>query len=114
MARTGTAPALVHDGIKPFREYIMSEQERENVAVAVVTTSGRWPTEGFETVPASEKVQKVLDQATHELKIVGTSGWIATVGATTLVADATLASNGFKTGTVVVDFGPRQGGGGYA
>jgi hypothetical protein len=96
------------------KEYPMSEQHDGHLGAAVVTTSGRWPTAGFEKVHHHEKVRHVLDQAAKHLHLAGTQDWIATVGSKTLNADESFKANGFTTGDVVIDFGPRQGGGGRA
>ncbi len=92
----------------------MNEQHHGHLHAAVVTTSGRWPDTGFEKVPDHEKVRHILDQATKHLHLAGTQDWIATVGSKTLNADESFKANGFTMGDVVIDFGPRQGGGGRA
>jgi hypothetical protein len=86
----------------------------KHLAVAVITTSGRWPATGFEKASANEKVRHVLKQAAKHLNLAGTDDWIATVGSKTLSVDESFASNGFAHGEVLIDFGPRQGGGGGA
>lgn len=92
----------------------MSEQKHGHLEAAVVTTSGRWPATEFEKASANEKVRHVLDQAAKHLHLAATNDWIATVGTKTLNADLSFADNGFTTGEIVIDFGPRQGGGGRA
>jgi hypothetical protein len=95
-------------------EKFMSDQHHGDLKAAVVTTSGRWPTNGFEAVNDHEKVRLILDQAAKHLHLAGTQDWIATVGTKTLNPDDSFAANGFTTGDVLIDFGPRQGGGGRA
>jgi hypothetical protein len=89
-------------------------EHKRHLRVAVLTTSGRWPAVGFEEVQLSEKVRHVLHQATHHLHLAGTDDWIATVGTQTLNLDHSWHQNGFTGGDVLVDFGPRHGGGGRA
>ncbi len=90
------------------------QQNHRDLAVAVVTTSGRWPTTGFDTVPENQKIKHVLQEATKHLHLAGTEGWIATVGNQTLNPDESFAGQGFTSGQILIDFGPRQGGGGCA
>jgi hypothetical protein len=92
-------------------ELQMSEKK---LGVAVVTTSGRWPTTGFEIVNDNVKVRVVLDDAAKHLKLTGTAGWVATLaGSTTaLNQDASFKDDGITGGDVVLDFGPPHGGGG--
>ncbi|MGA3124319.1 MAG: hypothetical protein ABSF69_26470 [Polyangiaceae bacterium] len=96
------------------KEQQMSEQQDKHLGAAVVTTSGRWPASGFENVPDHEKVRKLLDEAAKRLDLAGTHDWIATIGTKTLNADESFKANGFTRGDVVIDFGPRQAGGGCA
>jgi hypothetical protein len=92
----------------------MSQEHENHIGVAVLTTSGRWPTAGFEKAALNEKVRHVLQQAARALNIAGTEDWIATVGTQTLNVDESFRANGFAGGEVQIDFGPRQGGGGRA
>jgi hypothetical protein len=92
----------------------MEAHDTKHLAVAVLTTSGRWPETGFEKASPNEKVRHVLKQAARALDLASTDDWIATVAGTALNQDNSFAENGFGTGQVVIDFGPRQGGGGRA
>jgi hypothetical protein len=92
----------------------MSEKQDKHVEVVVLTTSGRWPSTGFESVPDHQKVQHVLNEAARHLHIASTEGWIATVGTKPLNVGESFEANGFKHGEVQIDFGPRHGGGGNA
>jgi len=96
------------------KENQLNEQHGGHLRAAVVTTSGRWPASGFESVSDHEKVREVLDEAAKKLELVGTHDWVVTIGATTLTADESFKANGFTKGDVVIDFGPRHGGGGRA
>jgi hypothetical protein len=115
MARTGPTPAPVISGTYAAKEDAMSEQKKhEDLEAAVVTTSGRWPATGFDKTAPNQKVRHVLDQAAKHLNLAATNDWIATVGTKTVNADVSFADNGFTTGEIIIDFGPRQGGGGRA
>ena len=92
----------------------MEAHDMKHLAVAVLTTSGRWPATGFEKASPNEKVRHVLKQAARALDLASTDDWIATVSGKALNQDNSFAENGFGTGQVVIDFGPRQGGGGRA
>jgi hypothetical protein len=82
-----------------------------HVEVAVVTTSGRFPAEGTERVAAHQPVSNELKKAVKELKIVDTTNWIALVGEKEIDPNKSYVENQL-TGTVIIDYGPREGGGG--
>jgi hypothetical protein len=82
-----------------------------HVEVAVVTTSGRFPAEGTERVAAHQPVSNELKKAVKELKIVDTTNWIALVGEKEVDPNKSYVDN-LLTGTVIIDYGPREGGGG--
>ena len=82
-----------------------------HVEVAVVTTSGRFPAEGTERVAAHQPVSNELKRAVKELKIVDTTNWIALVGEKEIDPNKSYVENQL-TGTVIIDYGPREGGGG--
>lgn len=84
-----------------------------HLGVVVLTTSGRWPTQGGESTPINQPVHVVLAKAARELAIVDTTGWIATVGGREINVSSSFADNGL-TGEVTIDFGPRAAGGGRA
>jgi hypothetical protein len=83
------------------------------VEVAVVTTSGSYPDEGFDRTPVHQKIKVILKKATHELGITDTTDWVATVGDQELDVDASYEQLGLS-GKVEIDYGPREGGGGDA
>lgn len=83
------------------------------VEVSVVTTSGSYPSQGFEQAPTHQKVKIILDAAAKHLRIVDTSGWVATANSKEIKIDLSFAENGLA-GQVQIDFGPREGGGGNA
>ncbi len=88
-----------------------SNHPPNHVNVAVLTTSGRWPAHGFESTPSNQKVKVALDHAARALHIVDTSGWVATVGSREVAIGSSYVEN-HLTGEVLIDYGPRAGGGG--
>ena len=90
-----------------------SQKEDQFVEVAVITTSGSYPSKGFEKTPAHQKVRVILKKAAEKLKITDTAGWIAVVGDKEIDPESTYIEIGLK-GKVEIDYGPREGGGGNA
>jgi hypothetical protein len=88
----------------------MSEK-KNHIDVAVVTTAGTHPTDGFDSVALEQPIKVELDRAAHELKITNTSGWIAMVGTQTLNVDASYLANNLS-GKDDIQWGPPQRGGG--
>lgn len=87
------------------------EKHENHVQVAVVTTSGAWPHEGFEKVPDNQKVKVMLLKAAEKLGIVSTDSWVAKVNGKEINPELSFEDNHLK-GKVTIDFGPREGGGG--
>lgn len=87
------------------------EKTESHVEVVVVTTSGSYPATGTDRVAAHQPVGNQLKTAARELHIVDTTGWIARVGGTEVDVDKSYVDN-HLTGTVKIDYGPREGGGG--
>jgi hypothetical protein len=87
------------------------EAKQHAVLVAVVTTSGRWPTKGFEACPSHQPIEVVLKKSLHELHIVGADNWLATAGGRELSPKQSYVDQGLS-GEVVIQYGPRAGGGG--
>jgi hypothetical protein len=83
----------------------------EFVLVAVYTTSGPYPKHGNKREKVTEIVAAVLKEAARALNLTDTSTWIATVDGRDIDPAKTFAAN-HLTGTVVVHWGPREGGGG--
>lgn len=81
------------------------------IKVAVVTTSGVWPHEGFAVVPIHQLVKVQLQHAVKKLGIADTTGWIAKVGKRELNPEQSYSANGLSC-EVEIDYGPREGGGG--
>lgn len=88
----------------------MNEKE-QHVSVSVVTTGGSWPKEGFASVPSHQKVRQELEKAGRELKITDVSKWFARVNGDEIDSEKSYLDLGLS-GTVIIDFGPREGGGG--
>lgn len=91
-----------------------NEKHEENfVQVAVVTTGGSYPDEGFTKAPANQKVRIFLAEAARHLNIADAGGWVARVNSREIDPEKSYEENGL-TGEVEIDFGPREGGGGDA
>lgn len=83
------------------------------IEVAVSTTSGFYPSEGYERVPAHQKISVQLDKAAKALNLAATDGWVASVNKNPIRPDLSYEKNGLS-GTIEIDWGPHEGGGGYA
>lgn len=83
------------------------------VYVAVVTTSGSYPAEGYDKAPANQKVRIFLAESARKLNIAYTSNWVARVGNKEINPEQSYEENGLS-GEIDIDFGPREGGGGNA
>lgn len=88
-----------------------AEKDKNHIDVAVITTAGSWPEEGFEEVPNHQKLSVFLKKAAAELKIVSTDGWIAKVNDKEVHVDNSYLENQLS-GEVTIDYGPSEGGGG--
>jgi hypothetical protein len=92
-----------------------SEHHRHHVEVSISTTAGFFPAEGFNTVPADQKVETELEHAKHALKIKDTTSWVASINAAAgkrlINPTLTYRENGLS-GKVEIDWGPSEGGGG--
>lgn len=82
-----------------------------HVEVVIITTSGSYPSNGTERVAANQPVRIELAKAVRELHIVDTTAWIARVNGTEINPEKSYTQDGL-TGTVKIDYGPREGGGG--
>lgn len=89
------------------------EENKHDVEVRVITTSGVYPEAGFDRVAEKERVGTVLKKADEKLHITNTSGWIAVVGGRKIAIDRSFLENGL-TGRVEIDWGPDHGAGGDA
>ena len=82
-----------------------------HVEVIIVTTSGLYPLTGTDRVSAHQPIRNQLAHAAHKLGIVDTDGWIARAGGREIDVEKNYLEN-HLTGTVTIDYGPREGGGG--
>ena len=87
------------------------ELEAEFVKVAVYTTAGPYPSEGHERVKVTETVGDILSKAGGTLKLTDTSNWVARVAGNEIDPAKSYESNELK-GTVTIQWGPRETGGG--
>jgi hypothetical protein len=97
-------------------EKVETEQKHEDghsktVHVSVYTTSGAYPRKGSESVKGDEVVEKCLKEAQHELHLTDVNGWDATVDGKVIDPHKTYHDN-HLTGTIVIHWGPHEGGGG--
>ena len=83
-----------------------------HVEVEVITTSGTYPASGTNRTAANQPVRVELEKAVHDLHIVDTNGWVARVDGRQINPDQSYVENGLS-GTVKIDYGPKEGGGGY-
>lgn len=81
------------------------------VEVVVLTTSGTYPATGTERVPANQKVRQQLRKAAKELGLTDTDAWVAKVNGQEIDPEKSYDDN-HLTGSVRIDWGPREGGGG--
>jgi hypothetical protein len=93
-------PSFVTHGVEP-----------KHIDVAIVTTGGSYPHEGYERLPVNQPVKDQLDRAAKALKLGDVSSWVAKVGTRVLDQQKSYAANGLS-GKVDIDFGPPSGGGG--
>ena len=92
----------------------MTENDKKpnHILVAVVTTAGTYPTEGFDEVPINQPIKVLLHQAAKKLGIPHTDTWIAVVGGRELDVNHSYKDAGL-TGEVTISWGPRETGGGW-
>ena len=81
------------------------------VEVAVHTTSGSLPQEGYDQHNANQPIRQALQKAEHEYHITDTTGWVALVNEQRIDPDQTYAAVGLN-GKIDIDWGPEEGGGG--
>lgn len=93
----------------------MSDAKHDDLQVAVITTSGRYPTAPgtFDPIPEHQKVKIELAAALRELRITGATDWVATVNARPIDPEKSYIENDLR-GSVTIDYGPRESGGGDA
>jgi hypothetical protein len=83
----------------------------KKIEVAVHTTAGRYPASGDDSTPVHQKIRVMLEKAAKALNITNIDEWIARVDGKEVDPNTTYLGNGLH-GNVVIDFGPRESGGG--
>lgn len=81
------------------------------VLVTVVTTAGVFPAEGAKRYPTTTPISGALADAARKLRITAAPDWVVLVHETDMVASFTFAQAGLS-GSVQLQWGPREGGGG--
>lgn len=96
-------------------EHIVSRPHHgaEKVLVTVLTLSGVFPAEGALRVDSTETIASILDKAAKKLELASTSNWVVSVGGRDIVPSQTFAQANLS-GTIEIDWMPREGGGGHA
>jgi hypothetical protein len=88
------------------------EHENKNqVALQVITTSGNFPEQGFRKFNMHEKLEVVLKEAAKDLKLQNTQGWVARLGDRQLNPSLTLEANQIPNDSRIF-WGPTERGGG--
>jgi maltooligosyltrehalose synthase len=97
--------------MKDAETELKQDDKHKTVQVSVYTTSGAYPRKGSESVKADERVEKFLKKAQRELHLTDVNGWEATVDGNIIDPNRSYEDN-HLSGTVVIHWGPREGGGG--
>ncbi len=85
--------------------------DEHHVEVAVHSNAGRYPEEGFNRVEATQKMTVEIERAAKALGITHLDKWIAKVGTKDVDLKLSYKENHLQ-GYFVIDFGPRESGGG--
>ncbi len=91
----------------------IQDPKPNHLLVAVLTTAGSFPADGFEELPEQQPIKVELDRAAKQLTITNTTGWIATFSGRELNVDQSYIANQL-TGKVEINYGPRETGGGVS
>jgi hypothetical protein len=83
----------------------------DTLEIQVVTTSGNFPAQGFESFNSHQPLRSVLNQADAKLKLHNTTSWIAKLGERELSLDKSLADNSIPDNSQIF-WGPTERGGG--
>jgi hypothetical protein len=94
-------------------EDIVSRKDKhpDKVLVMVVTTAGVFPAEGNKRYPAGTLISSVLEDAARKLHITAAPDWIVTVDGRDVNPAMSFEQQGLS-GTIKIEWGPREGGGG--
>jgi hypothetical protein len=101
----------IKDAIHEIHEAERHKPDPNFVEVEIATTSGFFPDGYPEKVSIHERVEVQLAKAANALKLTNTTGWIATAGTREINPQLSFEANGLHE-KVVVDWGPKHGGGG--
>jgi hypothetical protein len=88
-----------------------ADEKPNHLTVAVITTAGTFPTDGFNSVPLNEPIHVEIEKADKALRITNTTGWVAKVGGKEIDINQTYRQVGLS-GQVEIDWGKPEGGGG--
>lgn len=91
----------------------MNNVDENFVEVAIAGTGGRFPSDGFEKIPANQKVEVFLKKAIKQLMLVVGDDWVLKLDTKVIDPEKSYSDNGL-TGEFELDFGPDEGGGGRA
>lgn len=94
-------------------DIVTRRKQPELILVTVFTTAGVFPAEGALRVMPNTPVEDVLRRAARKLNLQDTTGWVVTVGSQDVDPGKSFAQNGLS-GTVELNWTPREGGGGDA
>ena len=81
------------------------------VEVRVVTTAALFPPQGYERVPAKQKLKPMLNRASAALGLTDTTGYIVTVDGAEVDPEQTYEALGV-IGQADLRWGPKAGAGG--
>ena len=88
------------------------DKHDQDVAVAVITTAGIYPSEDeFQRVDRDRVIEKVLDKAAKNLKLTNTDDWVARVDDKEINTKLTFRQEKLK-GIIEIEWHKREGGGG--
>lgn len=89
-----------------------AEASHPDVAVAVITTAGIYPSEEeFRRVDRNDNIHAVLEKAAKHLKLTNTHDWVARVDDREIDPSRTFRHEKLK-GIVEIEWHKREGGGG--
>jgi hypothetical protein len=107
-----TAGGLLSFGPKGV-EHVVSRKEAhpDKIMVVVVTTAGVFPAEGAKRYLESAPISTALDDAKRKLNITAAPDWVVVIDNRDVNPALTFKQAGLS-GSVKIEWGPREGGGG--
>lgn len=108
--RPGGTVSLAERGTE---DIVTRRKQPELILVTVFTTAGVFPAEGALRVTPNTLVEDVLRRAARKLNLQDTMGWVVTADSRDIDPGKSFAQNGLS-GTVELNWSPREGGGGNA